>query len=104
MQWVLRALPAALASRVVCTAIRRHAWTFAGSGAFAARPGTPTVLSIEGCPLCRGAALDQPACDYFAATFERLFAALVYRRARVTEVACTALGHPACVFTVTYTR
>ncbi|WP_431267705.1 bacteriochlorophyll 4-vinyl reductase [Dankookia sp. P2] len=104
VQGLLRVLPAPLAARLLCAAIRRHAWTFAGSGAFAARPGRPTLLSIEGCSLCRGAALDQPACVYFAATFERLFAALVHRRARVTEVACAAMGDPACVFEVAYTR
>ncbi|TDH63197.1 bacteriochlorophyll 4-vinyl reductase [Dankookia rubra] len=103
-QGLLRALPAALAARLLCAAIRRHAWTFAGSGAFAARPGTPTLLSIAGCPLCRGAVSGQPACGYFAASFERLFSRLVHRRARVTETACAAMGDPACVFAVTYTR
>lgn len=103
VQWLLRALPAPLAARLLLAAIRRHAWTFAGSGAFAARPGHPIRLSIAGCPLCRGAALDRPGCGYFAATFERLFATLVHRRARVTEVACAAAGAAACVFEVRYT-
>ena len=104
MQRLLRALPALLAARPPCAAIRRHAWTFAGSGAFAAKPGTPALLSIEGCPLCRGAVLGRPACCCFAASFERLFSRLVHRRARVTGTACAAMGDPPCVFEVAYTR
>jgi divinyl protochlorophyllide a 8-vinyl-reductase len=99
VQWLLRALPA----RLLCAAIRRHAWTFVGHGAFAVRPGNPVRLAVAGCPLCRGARLDRPGCDYFAATFERLFRRLVHRRARVTEVACEAMGDAACVFGVAYT-
>lgn len=104
VQWLLRALPARVAARLLCAAIARHAWTFTGSGAFTARYGPPLRLAVEGCPLCRGARLDQPACGYFAASFERLFAVLVHRRARVREVACAAMGDPACIFEVTYTR
>jgi divinyl protochlorophyllide a 8-vinyl-reductase len=103
VQWLLRALPAPLAARALLAAIRRHAWTFVGRGAFTAQPGHPIRLSVTGCPLCRGAVLDHAACGYFAATFERLFATLVHRRARVTETACTTMGAAACVFEVTYT-
>ncbi|MBK1658686.1 bacteriochlorophyll 4-vinyl reductase [Paracraurococcus ruber] len=98
VQWLLRVLPAPLAARVLLSAIRRHAWTFAGGGAFACAAGHPVRLAIASCPLCRGARLDHPACDYYAATFERLFARLVHPRARVTEVACEAMGAAACVF------
>ena len=104
VQWLLRALPAPLAARLLCSAIARHAWTFVGSGRFDVLPGRPLRLVVSGCPLCRGAMLDQPGCDYFAATFERLFRRLVHRRARVTETACEAMGDPACIFTVRYTR
>jgi divinyl protochlorophyllide a 8-vinyl-reductase len=50
--------------------------------------------------MCVGLQADAPACGYYAATFEGLFAALVHRRARVVEVACEAQGAPACVFEV----
>jgi divinyl protochlorophyllide a 8-vinyl-reductase len=100
VQWLLRALPAALAARVLLSAIGRHAWTFAGSGEFSARVGQPVVLTLHDNPLCRGLALDEPACDYYAATFERLFRVLVHPAARVEEVGCESMGDPACVFEI----
>jgi divinyl protochlorophyllide a 8-vinyl-reductase len=97
---VLRALPAALAAPLLLAAIGRHAWTFAGSGRFTATAGRPATLAIAGNPLCRGAAADEPLCDYYAATFERLFRALVRSDARVVETACEACGADACRFEV----
>lgn len=105
---LLPALPATLAARLLLQAIGRHAWTFAGSGRFSAAPlPAPTLLGgrwrleIADNPLCRGLApRARPACDYYAATFERLFVALVHRRARVVETACEARGDPACRFEV----
>jgi divinyl protochlorophyllide a 8-vinyl-reductase len=100
VQALLKVLPAALAARVLLAAIRRHAWTFAGSGHFSARAGRPVVLTLRDNPLCRGLASDEPACDYYAATFERLFRVLVHPRARVHETACEAMGAPGCVFEI----
>lgn len=101
VQTLLRALPAGAAARVLVAAVTRHAWTFAGSGRFSAQPprqGRPWLLQIQGNPLCLGLQADAPACDYYAATFERLFQVLVHRRSRVEELACEACGAPACVF------
>jgi divinyl protochlorophyllide a 8-vinyl-reductase len=39
-----------------------------------------------------------PVCDYYAATFEGLFRALVHPAARVVETECEACGAPACIF------
>ncbi len=100
VQVLLGCLPAPLAARVLLAAISRHAWTFAGSGRFTAHPGHPVVLTLQDNPLCRGAALDEPACDYYAATFERLFVRLVHPASRVREVACEAMGAEACVFEI----
>ncbi|MGE0311675.1 MAG: bacteriochlorophyll 4-vinyl reductase [Lautropia sp.] len=97
-QRLLKRLPAALASRLLLFAIARHAWTFAGSGRFDARAGMPVLLSIRGNPLCRGQHGDHPVCDYYAATFERLFRVLVDPDTRVTEIACEACGGDACRF------
>ncbi len=97
---VLRALPAVLAAPLLLAAIGRHAWTFAGSGRFTATAGRPATLAIAGNPLCRGAAADEPLCDYYAATFERLFRALVRSDASVVETACEACGADACRFEV----
>jgi divinyl protochlorophyllide a 8-vinyl-reductase len=98
VQAVLRWLPAPLAARVLLQAIRRHAWTFAGSGVFEARAGRPVVLTLRDNPLCRGQRADVPVCDYYAATFEGLFRALVHPATRVDEVACEARGDAECRF------
>lgn len=98
MRLVLPWLPARLAARILLAAIGRHAWTFAGSGRFAALPGRVVRFSIAGGPLARGVHAPAPVCDYYAATFEGLFRALVHPGARVRETACEACGAPACVF------
>jgi divinyl protochlorophyllide a 8-vinyl-reductase len=100
LQAVLRRLPAGVAARVLLAAITRNAWTFVGSGEFTARVGTPVVLTIRRNPLCAGLQADAPACDFYAATFERLFQVLVHRRSRVREVACEACGDPECRFEI----
>jgi divinyl protochlorophyllide a 8-vinyl-reductase len=104
-QVLLKGLPAGLASRVLLTAIGRHSWTFAGSGWFDAQPARgrqPLTVSISDCPMCRGVSAVVPVCDYYAATFERLFRELVHRDAAVAETSCCARGEPACVFTITW--
>lgn len=109
VQWLLRRLPPPLAARVLVGAIRRHAWTFAGSGRFTAHFGPPfqrrglrppLYLSIAGCPLCHGAASVLPVCDYYAATFQRLFRVLVAARTVVVETCCEASGATHCGFEV----
>jgi divinyl protochlorophyllide a 8-vinyl-reductase len=107
VQRVLKRLPAGLAARVLLAAISRHAWTFAGSGRFSASPAgrgrRPLVLEIRNNPLCRGHAA-VPACDFYAATFERLFQVLVHRDAQVVETACEACGDAACRFELRWAR
>lgn len=115
---LLRALPAPWAARLLVRAMSKHAWTFAGSGAFSAvealrvpgpagalRSGGVRVhprlqLVVAGCPLCRASSTPAPVCDYFAATFERLFTALVASSATVRETDCQATGSSACRFQV----
>ncbi len=99
-QVVLRMLPARLAGALLLTAIRRHAWTFAGSGHFSAQGSKPILITIEDCPICRGAHTRAAACGYYTATFTRLFTRLVHPRARVRETACIARGDSACRFEV----
>jgi divinyl protochlorophyllide a 8-vinyl-reductase len=100
VQALLKRLPAAWAARVLLAAISRHAWTFAGNGRFDARAGRPVVLRLRGNPLCAGLHADAPACDFYAATFERLFVVLVHPGSRVREVACEACGDVACEFEI----
>jgi len=102
VQRLLKALPAPLAARVLMAAMRRNAWTFAGSGHFSAtlRGAGLCMLAIRSNPLCRGVKAAEPGCDFYAGTFERLFQVLVHRNARVIEVACEACGDAECRFEV----
>jgi divinyl protochlorophyllide a 8-vinyl-reductase len=100
VQRLLGVLPARLASRVLIAAIRRNAWTFVGSGVFDGKPGRPTRLSVTDGPICRGASADEPLCDFYSGSFERLFSRLVHPDARVTEIACQASGAESCIFEV----
>lgn len=100
VQLLLRNLPARLASRLLLNAIRRHAWTFAGSARFTARAGRPVRISIGNCPICRAAEADTTICDYYAATFTRLYSRLVHRTALARETACAANGDPQCQFEI----
>ena len=101
-QAVLRRLPRRLGSRLLLAAIKRHAWTFAGSGEFHARAGRPAVVSITDCPICRDARAPAPICGYYAATFQRLFERLIDPRTVVTETECIAAGADACRFTISW--
>jgi divinyl protochlorophyllide a 8-vinyl-reductase len=104
VQGLLKCLPPALAARVLLAAIARHAWTFAGSGRFEVLGHSPVRVSISGNPLARAVHADEPQCDYYAATFERLFCALVSRSSTVVETSCEAAGAAACTFEVRWSR
>jgi divinyl protochlorophyllide a 8-vinyl-reductase len=97
---IMMRLPAGLAGRLLVSAIRAHAWTFAGSGRFSARAGTPTVLEISANPLCAGGRAAAPTCAWHAAVYQRLFEVLVSPAVRVAETACEACGDACCRFVV----
>jgi divinyl protochlorophyllide a 8-vinyl-reductase len=99
-QVVMKLLPAVLSARLLVSAIRSHAWTFAGSGTFRARAGVPTVFEIEDNPLCRGERASAPVCAWHAGVFQQLFAVLVSRNAGVVETSCEAQGDKCCRFVV----
>ncbi|HEX2939541.1 MAG TPA: bacteriochlorophyll 4-vinyl reductase [Rhodopila sp.] len=99
-QAFLKHTPSRLAAAVLVRAIRRHAWTFAGSGVFQAQAGQTTVLTLTGNPLCTGEIAPRPVCLWHAAVFRRLFAALVTPAALVAEVHCQAAGGRCCQFTI----
>lgn len=94
------ALPRPLARRGLMLAIKANAWTFAGSARIRMRFSAPSSISLSGCPICRNARVKQPACEYYAATFEQLFRRLVNPAFRVEEVACQAEGARECVFQI----
>jgi divinyl protochlorophyllide a 8-vinyl-reductase len=100
VQILLHVLPHRMACQTLLNSIRRHAWTFIGSGKFAVLHGPPLQIHIVDNPLCRDTAAGEPICDYYAACFERLFDCLVRHGTKVREVACAAMGAPACVFEI----
>jgi len=101
-QAVLRMLPRALAARILVKAIARHAWTFAGAGTFSYNFEPQLFLRLTGSPVCRELQSSEPACNYFAATFERVFGAMLGPKLRVIETECEATGASACVFRVSW--
>lgn len=98
LQTFLHALPAGWAARVLLKAIRGNAWTFCGSGHVRTRGGRPAEIVIASNPLCAGIRTNAPACEFYAATFERLARALVDPHARVRETECAASGGAHCRF------
>ncbi len=97
-QILLRALPAWAAARLLLIAIRKNAWTFAGSGQVTTRAGRVAVIEIAANPLAT------PGCPWHAAVFDRLFTLLVSSEATVRETACCARGAPACRFEIALRR
>jgi len=97
-QWLLRRLPPAWSARLLLRAIRAHAWTFAGSGAFSARMERgAVVVTIAANPIA------MPGCPWHRGVFTRLFAELVSPRVLVQHEACCAGGGKACTFLIGWT-
>lgn len=99
-QRLLRILPRGLAARLLVAAIARHAWTFAGGGMFSYAFTPRLRLTIARSPICRELRTEEPACHYFAATFERVFGEMLGPSLRVVETQCAATGDDACIFEV----
>lgn len=97
-QRILHLLPPKPACKILLKAIGKHAWTFSGSGDFGVKQWKPLQVSIHDCPLCRGVVADNPLCDFYTGAFERLFRTLVSKKMQVKEIACGAMGEPACLF------
>ena len=97
-QWAIRVAPRRLGLRLLLRAMQSNAWTFAGSGQFVVTDALIPDLVFESCAICRDMHEQQPMCDFYAGTFERLIRALVSRYSGVLEVECMALGHPHCRF------
>ncbi len=97
---LLRILPATLAARLLCTAIEKHAWTFAGSGSFRVVSQQPITFEITDNPVVRGESSNTPVCGWHAAVFERLFRVLVSDDYRASETRCAAAGDGVCRFTL----
>jgi divinyl protochlorophyllide a 8-vinyl-reductase len=103
-QVLLKLLPPRLAAAAFVPAIKAHSWTFAGTGKFAGKAGSPTVFTLIGNPLCAGERAAVPVCTWHAAVFQRLFQVLVSPRARAAETDCEACGGPFCRFEVDWRK
>jgi divinyl protochlorophyllide a 8-vinyl-reductase len=85
VRWLLQNLPPRAASPLLLAAIRRHAWTFVGSGRLTIVPGPPVRVEIAGCQICRATLQDSAIGSFYAAAFERLFQQLVSPAAVAVE-------------------
>jgi divinyl protochlorophyllide a 8-vinyl-reductase len=101
-QTALKLIPAALASRGLLAAIRGKTWTFAGTSTVVLTDGRPALVSFTDCPLCRGRSAEASLCDYYAATFERLYRVLVRPAASAVEISCRATGARVCTIEIRY--
>ena len=98
-QRLIRALPAWAGARLLSAAIAKHAWTFAGSGAFRIISHRPLIFEIARNPLAQGPS-STPICHWHRAVFAQLFGALVWPDVVVTEYDCAATGAKACRFLI----
>jgi divinyl protochlorophyllide a 8-vinyl-reductase len=97
VQWLLKALPAGLAARLLAKAIEKHAWTFVGSGRF--RIIDAWTFEIENNPLICGEASDHCLCHWHAGVFARLYQELVSPTCQCEETCCGAVtGGGVCRF------
>jgi divinyl protochlorophyllide a 8-vinyl-reductase len=102
-QLLMRALPERLGLRLLLHAMSANAWTFAGSGQFdVVRGATGTELVFHDCAMCRNMREQQPMCDFYAGTFERLIGTLISPSVSVVEVECLAQGGSVCRFQLTH--
>jgi divinyl protochlorophyllide a 8-vinyl-reductase len=94
---LLRGLPAALAARLLVAAIRRNAWTFAGSGECrtATRSHGATV-TIARNPLAT------PGCPWHVGVLETMFRTLVSPSARASRHVCGGPGESDCRFELSW--
>ncbi|WP_168800905.1 bacteriochlorophyll 4-vinyl reductase [Peteryoungia ipomoeae] len=95
---ILPLLPSAIASRALVSAISRHAWTFSGSGRFAARVRgwrhpVPTLV-IAGNPLAT------PGCPWHGAVFKGLFEALTSAHVVIAHARCCGRGNALCEWVI----
>ncbi|MEO1090561.1 MAG: bacteriochlorophyll 4-vinyl reductase [Pseudomonadota bacterium] len=103
-QSVLRVLPPAASSACLLAAIGRHAWTFAGSGAFVVQRRAPARLAIEGGPIMRLGDAAPSLVAYYAGTFARLYQVLVSPRSEADGRLMERGGRRGCTIAIDWRR
>lgn len=98
-------LPDRIATALLLAAIRRHAWTFAGSSTFDVRRGPlpqSYLLELDRSPTCRPSSTPTAMAEgrYYAAAFEGLLR-MACPNATVREVQCRHQGANTCQFIAT---
>jgi divinyl protochlorophyllide a 8-vinyl-reductase len=97
---LLRIVPGWLGLRILLAAIKKHAWTFAGSGQFSYRFDRGLHLQLAHCIECQGIQSDTPICRYYCGAFRGMIGTLIDPKVQVREIACSACGAGACEFVV----
>ncbi|MGD1868583.1 MAG: bacteriochlorophyll 4-vinyl reductase [Neomegalonema sp.] len=90
----LRAAPAFIAAPILLWAIRKNAWTFAGSGSVATGLSPVYWIEIADNPLAT------PGCPWHTAVFETLFKDMASPMATVRHTACRRLSNGPCRFEI----
>lgn len=80
--WAMQHLPAPLAARLLVRAIRSHAWTFIGAGAFSVTG--PYIFTIDRTSARDAIAPPPTLFLWYAAVFARLYSSLVLARSGCT--------------------
>ena len=96
-QRLLHLLPRRAAMKLLMTAIRKHAWTFVGSGDFTYTLGRRPQLTIA----C-SSNVTSAVCGFYGGTFERLFQTLVDAEAQVEMITTPPIVRTYCVYRVLY--
>ncbi|MFK8041997.1 bacteriochlorophyll 4-vinyl reductase [Congregibacter sp.] len=97
---VMLNLPPWLSAPLLASVIKKHAWTFAGSGTFSVRSKDPLVFALKDNPVVRGEHSTVPLCHWHSAVFQRLFSTIVDSNLRCIETQCCATGADSCIFEI----
>jgi divinyl protochlorophyllide a 8-vinyl-reductase len=97
---LLGLLPAPLSLRLLLPAISKHAWTFAGSGAFSFSIGRTPAVSIGRSVSQDTSGIASVLCRYYCGAFTQMLRRLVSPHISLREVACQAHGGDACVYQI----
>ncbi len=98
----LTLLPPEPSARILLGIIRRHAWTFVGSGQYEARATPPVTVSITGGALRAAGPAASGVAAYYAATFEGLFRVVVHPRAHAAALKRATETCASCSFSLTW--